>query len=163
VQFRGEAQKILENVLAGVLKGAVGPAERLVRQRTHRQPATRLFATLDAARVKSSHGRGRDIKQWTWGQRTPGSNSDHPLDSVPGAAALSTREPIDSGGPEGSRRQTAIWDIRSDQLLGASYREIFDLEDWDRSVGINVPGQSGSPAVSITTTCRCGSRGVLPA
>ena len=32
-----------------------------------------------------------------------------------------------------------------DQVSGASYREIFDLANWDRSVGINVPGQSGQP------------------
>jgi len=30
-----------------------------------------------------------------------------------------------------------------DQSAGASYRQIYDLGDWDRSVAINVPGQSG--------------------
>jgi penicillin amidase len=28
---------------------------------------------------------------------------------------------------------------------GASYREIFDVADWDRSLVINTPGQSGQP------------------
>lgn len=28
---------------------------------------------------------------------------------------------------------------------GASYREILDVADWDRSVVTNVPGQSGQP------------------
>jgi penicillin amidase len=28
---------------------------------------------------------------------------------------------------------------------GASYREIFDVADWDRSVVTQVPGQSGQP------------------
>jgi acyl-homoserine lactone acylase PvdQ len=28
---------------------------------------------------------------------------------------------------------------------GASYREIFDVSDWDRSLVINTPGQSGQP------------------
>jgi penicillin amidase len=28
---------------------------------------------------------------------------------------------------------------------GASYREILDVSDWDRSQVINVPGQSGQP------------------
>jgi penicillin amidase len=28
---------------------------------------------------------------------------------------------------------------------GASYREIIDVADWDRSVATNVPGQSGQP------------------
>jgi penicillin amidase len=30
-------------------------------------------------------------------------------------------------------------------LYGASYREVFDLSDWDKSVAVNVPGQSGQP------------------
>ena len=28
---------------------------------------------------------------------------------------------------------------------GASYREIFDVSNWDRSLVINTPGQSGQP------------------
>jgi penicillin amidase len=28
---------------------------------------------------------------------------------------------------------------------GASYREILDVADWDRSIVTNVPGQSGQP------------------
>ncbi len=31
------------------------------------------------------------------------------------------------------------------QLAGASYREIIAVGDWDRSVTINVPGESGQP------------------
>ena len=32
-----------------------------------------------------------------------------------------------------------------EQVAGASYREVFDLSDWDNSLAINVPGQSGQP------------------
>jgi penicillin amidase len=32
-----------------------------------------------------------------------------------------------------------------DQVSGASYREILDTSDWDRSVAVNTPGQSGQP------------------
>ena len=31
------------------------------------------------------------------------------------------------------------------QTHGASYREILDVADWDRSVATSVPGQSGQP------------------
>ena len=31
------------------------------------------------------------------------------------------------------------------QKHGASYREVLDLSDWDRSVMTNVPGESGNP------------------
>jgi penicillin amidase len=32
------------------------------------------------------------------------------------------------------------------QTSGASYRQILDLADWDRSVMTNMPGESGDPA-----------------
>src|SRR2546430_17231567 len=32
-----------------------------------------------------------------------------------------------------------------EQRWGASYRQILDLADWDRSVATSVPGQSGQP------------------
>jgi penicillin amidase len=32
-----------------------------------------------------------------------------------------------------------------DRSVGASFRVIVDLGDWDRSVATNAPGQSGSP------------------
>jgi penicillin amidase len=31
------------------------------------------------------------------------------------------------------------------QTSGASYREIFDLSNWDASLAVNTPGQSGQP------------------
>jgi penicillin amidase len=31
------------------------------------------------------------------------------------------------------------------QTTGASYREVLDLSDWDRSIMTNVPGESGNP------------------
>ena len=34
---------------------------------------------------------------------------------------------------------------RFTQRSGASFREILDLSDWDKSIAINVPGQSGQP------------------
>ena len=32
-----------------------------------------------------------------------------------------------------------------EQTVGASYREVMDLSNWDQSVAINTPGQSGQP------------------
>jgi penicillin G amidase len=63
----------------------------------------------------------------------------------PGAAALFDRGPIPRSGDGDVVQATGMADGSFDQVSGASYREIFDLADWDRSVGINVPGQSGQP------------------
>jgi hypothetical protein len=41
----------------------------------------------------------------------------------------------------------------------ASYREILDTSNWDRSLVINTPGQSGSRAARTTRIyCRCGTK-----
>lgn len=67
----------------------------------------------------------------------------HPLDQSPAVAALFDRGPIQRSG-DGDVVQATSLDAGSfDQVARASYREIFDLADWDSSVGINVPGQSG--------------------
>jgi penicillin amidase len=37
-------------------------------------------------------------------------------------------------------------DNNAEQVVGASFRIIADVADWDRSLGTNTPGQSGNPA-----------------
>ena len=103
-----------------------------------------LLATLDAARVKLVARQGPDITQWTSGQLHR-IKFQHPLDSAPGAAALFDRGPMKRSGDGDVVQATGYRDDSFDQLSGASYREIFDLADWDASVAINVPGQSGQP------------------
>src|SRR5579859_711389 len=103
-----------------------------------------LFAALAAARSKLVARQGPDVKQWTWGQLHR-IKFQHPLDSAPWATALFDRGPMKRPGDGLVVQATAFRDDSFDQLTGASYREIFDLADWDRSVGINVPGQSGQP------------------
>jgi penicillin amidase len=36
--------------------------------------------------------------------------------------------------------------FKFEQQWGASYREIMNLADWDRSLAVDVPGESGQPA-----------------
>ena len=58
--------------------------------------------------------------------------------------ALLDRGPVPRGGDSMTVNNTAPGsNLR--QTSGASYRQILDLSDWDRSVAINVPGQSGEP------------------
>jgi penicillin amidase len=131
------------------------PLPRVVRELSNAQNAlfgsnpqasrdAMLFATLDSARLKLAARQGPDIKQWTWGQLHR-IKFQHPLDSAPGAAALFDRGPMKRSGDGEVVQATGFRDDSFDQFLGASYREIFDLADWDRSVAINVPGQSGQP------------------
>lgn len=82
---------------------------------------------LKAAVQSLTKSQGADRSQWRWGRMHTRSFS-HPF--VP-AFNLPT---VERSGGAGT--------VAAD---GASYREIFDVANWDRSLVINTPGQSGQP------------------
>ena len=48
---------------------------------------------------------------------------------------------------------TGFWGgVTFAQTSGASYREILDTGDWDHSLAVNTPGQSGQPGSHIIQT-----------
>ena len=53
--------------------------------------------------------------------------------------------PVGRSGDGESVGATGHYGDSFEQVSGASYREILDVQDWDRSVAVNVPGQSGEP------------------
>jgi penicillin G amidase len=103
-----------------------------------------LVKTLRLAHEKLIAAQGSDAAHWSWGplHRVM---FRHAVDQSPGAAALFDRGPFPRSGDDDVVQATGIEDASLDQVSGASYREIFDLANWDKSVGINVPGQSGQP------------------
>jgi penicillin amidase len=103
-----------------------------------------LVETLRIAREKLVAMQGADITHWSWGALHH-VMFRHPLDQSPGAATLFDRGPMPRSGDGDVVQATGLGDASLDQVSGASYREIFDLADWDKSVAINVPGQSGQP------------------
>jgi penicillin amidase len=103
-----------------------------------------LRDTLRAAYDALSVRLGADPKAWSWGALHK-VYFRHALDGAPGSASLVDRGPVERPG-DGDVVQATEFDEESfEQTSGASYREIFDLSDWDNSVAINVPGQSGQP------------------
>jgi penicillin amidase len=128
---------------------------KIVRELSHPQAAgfgrnpeaardTLLVQTLAAAEHKVQAKLGADPRNWTWGQLHRVS-FQHPLGVTPATAALLDRGPKARPGDGYTVNATAFWGNSFDQLAGASYREIFDLSDWDNAAAINVPGQSGQP------------------
>ncbi len=69
----------------------------------------------------------------------------HPLGP---AVEPGLRDRLDVGPlPRGGSAHTVNSTSDSDnQATGASFRVVADTSDWDKSVGTNVPGQSGDPA-----------------
>jgi len=77
----------------------------------------------------------------TWG-RLNAVTFKHPLALTEAARRLFDIGPFDRGGYAQTVMSTYT---RSSVNIGASFGEIVDLSNWDLSVAINTPGQSGSP------------------
>jgi penicillin G amidase len=103
-----------------------------------------LSNSLAEAWEKMEKLQGPDSNKWSWGEMHH-VRFRHPLDQIPDAAALTDPAPVSRPGDEYTVNATGYPDNSFDQTSGASYREILDLSDWDHSVAVNVPGQSGQP------------------
>ncbi len=97
--------------------------------------------SLDAAWAEANRVMGPDPSRWAWG-RIHRSYWEHPLAFTPARREVFNLPDVARSGDGtvpfatgGGSRQTA----------GASFREVIDLADWDRSATINVPGMSGQP------------------
>ena len=84
-------------------------------------------ARLKSAIASLAESQGSDPSQWRWG-RMHTRSFPHPF------LAAFDLPTVERSGGAGT--------VAAD---GASYREIFDVANWDRSLVINTPGQSGQP------------------
>jgi penicillin amidase len=95
-----------------------------------------LLAALDEAVADITKRYGADTTAWRWG-KIHVAELRHPLarsfDLPPVSRAGDANTVFATGG--GNYRQSS----------GASYRQVIDLGDFDKSVAINVPGQSAQP------------------
>ena len=98
----------------------------MARSIAERQPLLEKSLTQAIGQMKQAQG--ADWSQWRWG-RAHTRAFPHPL--VPAFGLPTVERPGGTG------------TVAAD---GASYREILDVSDWDRSMVTNVPGQSGQPA-----------------
>jgi penicillin amidase len=117
-----------------------------------RQGPNRLVATRDAMLRKSLEEawsemgklQGTDSAKWSWGTLHT-VRFRHSLDQATDARTLLDLGPVPRPGDEYTVNATGYSGDSFDQVSGASYREILDLSDWDHSVAVNTPGQSGQP------------------
>jgi penicillin amidase len=87
---------------------------------------------------------GDDTRSWSWG-RLHTITLEHPLASLgPAYAKAFNLGPVPRPGDVHTPNNTRH-DESFRQIHGASYRQVFDLADWDRGVATSVPGQSGQP------------------
>jgi penicillin amidase len=102
-----------------------------------------LLSSLKSANERLTQLEGPDPNKWSWGQLHT-VQFRHPLDQSKNAAFMDLG-PVARPGDEETVDSTGYYGKSFAQVSGASYREILDTSDWDKSVAINVPGQSGQP------------------
>jgi penicillin G amidase len=107
-------------------RGVSTPQEReTTRPVAERQPLHEASLTRTIEQLTSSQG--ADWSAWRWG-RMHMRTFPHPLVTIFNLPTIERR------GGAGT--------VAAD---GATYREVLDVSNWDRSIGTNVPGQSGQP------------------
>lgn len=121
------AAAVYETWRTGAGEGARGGRGQAADAEATTSPREQVEARLKSAVEVLKKTQGADRSQWRWGRMHTRSFS-HAF--VP-AFNLPT---VERSGGAGT--------VAAD---GASYREIFDLANWDRSLVINTPGQSGQP------------------
>lgn len=105
-----------------------------------------LLTCLDRAVTELTTRLGSDMDDWVYGQRkNKHITLTHPLSNLVDAAM---RQKINLGPvARGGYGETVNATANSlNQTHGASFRILVDTEDWDKTLGINSPGQSGDPA-----------------
>jgi penicillin amidase len=100
-----------------------------------------LLETLGAAYAACSELMGSDPACWAWGRVHQG-YFEHALAEWGGTDARNVG-PLPMGGSDSTPMNAAYRLIDYRVTLGASFRMVLDIGDWDRSRCINAPGQSG--------------------
>jgi penicillin amidase len=136
------------------------PSDTIIRILTH--PDKDLFGghpletrdellknALRAAHSELEKLMGADSRQWSWGKLHTVSFR-HSLDRLTGERRTGSNDILDLGpiprpGDEYTVNATGTPEDSWQQVSGASYREILDTNNWDQSVAVNTPGQSGQP------------------
>jgi penicillin amidase len=104
-----------------------------------------LARSLREAVAELTKKLGPDVSGWKWGQNAyHHALIHHPFDA---AVPADVRQRLDVGpAPRGGDAYTVdATGVGDNQTSGGSFKIITDTWNWDNSVGINNPGQSGDP------------------
>jgi penicillin G amidase len=130
----------------GALLGALEEPDDRFGARPREERDVLLLATLADAVRDCTVRRGQDAAQWAWGSLHHGYFQHAASRLLPGNLGGSWDVgPLPVGGSGSTPMHTGyrISDFRC--IWGASVRLVMDVGDWDNSVCINAPGQSGDP------------------
>lgn len=113
---------------------------------SRRATRDRILATaLEQAVTDVKKRLGESMDKWQWGQIHT-ADLLHPIASLDIARSLFLIDPVRRGGDGLTVMLTSAPSLTSTkQVSGASIMFVFDVSDWDRSTGLNVPGNSAQP------------------
>ena len=112
--------------------------ERVVEFLQHSSDRRGLMLSALAGAAKDLVAlQGEDRSRWNWGAL----HQVHLQHALPQFDLPSRPRPGDAD----TVNSTGNGRTSFEQTSGASFRELLDLADWDRSLAINTPGQSGRP------------------
>jgi len=103
-----------------------------------------LLQALSKALTTLKGRLGTDVTAWQWG-KLHHMTYEHDLAVDAAKKTVLDVGPLAVGGDGYTVRNTGYRESDFNQNTGASYREVMDLSDWDRSLTLNSPGQSGDP------------------
>lgn len=106
--------------------------------------ATLMLDSLAAAYDACLQKLGTDVGQWAWG-RLHQAVFEHPAAGIAGAKDRWTVGPFPFAGSDNTPMNGSYRAGDFRLTIGASFRIVVDVGDWDNSVCINTPGQSGDP------------------
>lgn len=112
-----------------------------------RSRAEMISQTMKEAVVTLNEICGPQPEDWAWG-KIHKLTFGHPLGGVKPLDRIFNRGPYPIGG-DGDTIWAAMfgsYDLQGRDLIGPPFRFIADLSNWNQSLGILVPGQSGHPA-----------------
>jgi penicillin G amidase len=130
----------------GALLGALEEPDDRLGARPREERDVLLLTTLAEAVRDCARRLGQDSAQWAWGRLHHGYFEHAASARLTGHLSESWDVgPLPLGGSGSTPMHTGyrISDFRC--IWGASVRLVIDVGDWDNSVCINAPGQSGDP------------------
>lgn len=104
-----------------------------------------LLLCMDRAVADLTKRLGSDMDDWSYGQRkNKHITITHPLSDLVDKA-MQTKINLGPAARGGYAETVNATGPNLNQTHGATFRILVDTEDWDKTLGINSPGQSGNP------------------
>ncbi|NND79959.1 MAG: penicillin acylase family protein [Maribacter sp.] len=139
------AEMLLEYVqMARLLEWILNPEKKFGKNSSEKRDAY-LLGTFESAVEQLQAQYGPDMNSWKYGQANyKHVQIKHPLGEVVNTTLNAKLNTVLK--PRGGNQHTpGSTGSNKRQTSGATFRIIVDVNDWDKTVGSNPPGQSGNP------------------